>query len=283
MADPHPTTSPNARPDFGRELDPDAAAEPLELWVRAIAPPDSLADLRCVRLEFSSRGDRVAARLLLPTHVEAPFPLILLQHGAGGAKDADYLDFTAGPWVRGGAAVASIDFPLHGERYSAKLTSRLLDGLAADRKRSLVPEPRLWTEFVSQAVHDLQRALDSLSGLPEIDSTRIAYASFSLGTIIGGTFLGIDPRPRAAALAIGGGGFGPKQVDPVEHIGRFAPRPLLMVNATRDERIPRRSTEALFAAAGEPKRLEWFEASHQGLPGRALKSMWIFLKENLDL
>ena len=87
---------------------------------------------------------------------------------------------------------------------------------------------------------------------------------------------------RAAALAIGGGGIGPEAADPARHIARFAPRPLLFVNATRDERIPRERAEALHAAAAEPKQVLWFECGHRDLPGRALKAMWQFLAPHLE-
>ncbi len=255
-------------------FDPDPS-EPLSLWLRPARSEDAW---RRLDFELSSRGDRVPGRLLLPPSGEGPFPLVLLQHGAGGSKDAPYLDATAGPWVRGGAAVASIDFPLHGERANPKFAARLLSG-----ERSGNGAGELAVEFARQAVVDLRRTLDALQPLPEIDAGRIAYAGFSLGTLLGATFCACDPRPRAAALAIGGGGFGAPEVDPARHIGGFAPRPLLFVNATRDETISRRSAEALFAAAGEPKEIQWFDATHAELPGAALKAMWLFLRHHLDL
>ena len=68
------------------------------------------------------------------------------------------------------------------------------------------------------------------------------------------------------------------------YIGRFAPRPLLFVNAGRDGTIPRTASEALFAAAADPKEILWFEeATHQRLPGVALKAMWQFLRPHLEL
>jgi hypothetical protein len=134
-----------------------------------------------------------------------------------------------------------------------------------------------------QAVIDLRRSLDAAASLPALDSRRIAYAAVSLGSIIGATFCGVDPRPCAAALALGGGGLGPPETDPVRHIGRFAPRPLLFVGARHDQTIPRAATEALFAAAGEPKQLLWFDATHTALPGKALKAMWHFLRAQLRI
>jgi dienelactone hydrolase len=258
------------------------SGEPLELLVRETAPPARIPEARCLGVEFTSRGDRVPGRLLLPLTASEPPPVVILQHGAHGSKEADYLDVSAGPWVQRGAAVASIDFPLHGERASEKLSQRVLETLAPDRGSDPLGA-RLWVEFVHQAVIDLRRTLDALEQMADVDARRTTYAGFSLGTILGVPFCAADPRPRAAALAIGGGGFGPPEVDPVRHVGRIAPRPVLFVNATRDERIPRAAAEALHEAARDPKHVYWFEATHSELPGVALKAMWTFLASHLEI
>lgn len=256
-------------------------SEPLDLWIGDATPAASLPDLRRQRFEYASRGDRVPGRLLLPESGRGPFPLILLQHGAGGSKESPYLDAAAGAWVRGGAAVASIDFPLHGERASAKLTAELLRGLGGATPGSCGDALR--RGLAAQAISDLRRALDALAANRALDASRVAYAGFSMGAILGALFCGADPRPRAAALALGGGGLGPPELDPVHHIGRFAPRPILFVNATQDAIVPRSAAEALHAAAGEPKEVLWFETDHGGLRGAALKAMWRFLKPPLGL
>lgn len=260
----------------------DSSDEPLGLWQREIAPPAEAGDLRAALFEYSSRGARVPGRLLLPPAGEGPFPLVVLQHGARGAKDAEYMVPVAAPWVRGGAAVASIDLPLHGERRNAKLTGLLLAALGLEGR----PSPAARTilgEFMRQAVLDLRRLLDAAGQLAGVDARNTAYAGLSLGAIVGATYCAHDPRPKAAALALGGGGFGGPTADPVLHVGRIAPRPLLFVNATRDETVPRTATEALYAAAGDPKEIHWFDAGHLDLPGRAMKTMWIFLRGQLGL
>ncbi len=267
---------------FERDLD-----EPLATHTRQVETPRVFGNARCLRFEFSSRGDRVPGRLLLPATGSKPPPLILLQHGLGGSKEAAYMD-AAAPWVLGGAAVASLDFPLHGERRSSKLSAQFAEGLDFSRAEVTPPEnpgvsELLWIEFTRQAVLDLRRCLDALTHLPDIDASRVVYAGFSLGAIVGSIFCGVDDRPAAAALALAGGGFGPAEIDPCRHIGKVTPRPLLFVNARRDERVPKRATEALFDAAADPKSIEWFDADHQGLPGRALKTMWEFLRAHLGL
>jgi dienelactone hydrolase len=238
------------------------------------------AVFRELSFELSSLGDRVPGRLLLPVQRQGPVPLVIAQHGAGGAKDAEYMNTACLPWVRGGAAVASIDFPLHGERASAKLSQRIL-GLFEPRPGLAPFEAELWISFVRQAVIDLRRTLDALAQLRELDAGRVGYAGFSLGTVLGVPFCAEDPRIRVAALAIGGGGIGPVASDPVGHIPRFAPRPVLLVSAERDETIPRESAEALHEAARRPKEVLWFDCTHSELPGAALKAMWRFLEHHL--
>ncbi|MGI9589785.1 MAG: alpha/beta hydrolase [Myxococcota bacterium] len=256
--------------------------EPLGLWQRSVAAPGDAADLRVRLFEYSSRGARVPGRLLLPAEGDGPFPLVVLQHGARGSKDAAYMLPVAAPWARAGAAVASIDLPLHGERRNAKLSGLLLGALGLEGRPT--PAGRtILDEFVRQAVCDLRRLVDVAAALPQVDGERVVFAGLSLGSIVGATYVAHDPRPRAAALALGGGGFGGPDTDPTHHVHRIAPRPLLFVNATRDETVPRSATEALYDAACEPKEIHWFDSGHQDLPGKALKTMWQFLRGHLEL
>ena len=179
--------------------------------------------------------------------------------------------------------MASIDFPLHGERADAKFSGRLAAAEATNAGSApRSDDRRLWVEFARQAVSDLRRAVDALLSLPSLDG-RVAYAAFSLGAIIGTVYCASDPRPCAAALALAGGNLGPPEVDPCSHVARISPRPILFVNATRDETIPRKATEALYDRALDPKRIEWFDAGHTDLPGIALKEMWLFLRDQLGL
>jgi dienelactone hydrolase len=254
--------------------------EPLGLWSRAGRALPAHADLRTLAFEFSSRGDRVPGRVLLPPGGKGPFPVVLLQHGASGAKDAPYMDAVAAPWARGGVAVVSIDFPLHGERASAKLGGLLRAGLGLDPGDGPLAAG-IAGEFLRQAVLDLRRCLDALGALDAVDSGRIAYAGLSLGAIVGATFCALDPRPCAAALALAGAHRGASDLDPRHHVGRIAPRPVLFVNATRDAVVSRECAERLHAAANEPREVLWFDSGHTDLPGLALRAMWHFLRRNL--
>ncbi len=264
----------------------EAFAAPLGTRLTRRKAPAGFEDFPCQRFEFNSRGDRVPGRLILPAESGEPRPLILLQPGAGADKDAAVLEMAV-PWVRGGAAVATIDIPLHGERTSAKFSERLLKTLAdiyQSRTAEINPNDlALVEEFIHQATCDLTRGLDALDQHPDIDTAKCAYVGFSLGGALGAIFAARDPRPGAVALAISGGGCGPAHLDPAQHVAGIAPRPLLLVRATRDEVVAREFSQALFDAAGEPKELAEFDATHKTLPGEALELIWHFCAKAIGL
>jgi dienelactone hydrolase len=55
--------------------------------------------------------------------------------------------------------------------------------------------------------------------------------------------------------------------DTGKHVAAVSPRPVLIIGARNDERMPEGQTVALFDAAGEPKMLRWTEGRHVE-PGR---------------
>ncbi len=197
--------------------------EPLGLWVRKGFRIAAHPGLRTHELEFASRGDRVTGRLILPAQGGGPYPLVLAQHALGDSA-AGLLETIGTSWALAGAAVAAVDFPLHGARADQKLLGLLGDGCHRDPRRAV-----LAAEFVQQAVIDLERALDALATTAWIDAERIAYVGFGLGGQVGSAFCALDPRPAAAALAPGvraGLAAGP---DPARYLARIAPRPVLRV------------------------------------------------------
>ncbi len=203
--------------------------EPLGLWVRKGARIAAHPGLRTQELEFSSRGDRVTGQLILPAQGGGPHPLVLVQHALGDSA-AGVLAALGPSWALAGAAVAAVDFPLHGARADQKLLRVLTDGRAGDPRRAL-----LAAEFAQQAVIDLERALDALAATEWIDAERIAYVGFGLGGQIGSAFCALDARPAAAALAPGVGAALAGGPDPAHYLGRIAPRPVLQVDESPAE------------------------------------------------
>lgn len=263
------------------ELQLATPSEPLGLWSRRATPPAAYPDLQARHLEFSSRGDRVAGRLLLPAATPGPLPAVLLQHDARDSAHSPTLTAAGGRWARRGLAVASIDFPLHRARAESKLCDLLLDEAAEGHDGTA--RRALAVEFTRQAVIDLQRALDALSALDAVDAERVAFAGFGLGARIGTAFCALDSRPRATALALGGADGGPAGADPTQYAAGIAPGPLLLIDAARDSMGPRSAADALYAAAAEPKQRLRVDAGHDLLSDAALKAMGEFLARHLEL
>jgi len=53
-----------------------------------------------------------------------------------------------------------------------------------------------------------------------------------------------------------------RRFSPDVWVGRVAPRPVVMVNAADDERLPREAVLALYDSARAPKRLIWLPGKH---------------------
>jgi fermentation-respiration switch protein FrsA (DUF1100 family) len=122
----------------------------------------------------------------------------------------------------------------------------------------------------------------------------------------GAVLAGIDPRPQVWALQAGTTRFSdwflyatPKTgrlegdekqkfidelapLDPVKYIGRIAGKPLFLQFARKDVHVPKAKAEEFFAAAGEPKKIEWYEGGH-GLEPKATEDRKAWLTEQLKL
>jgi hypothetical protein len=134
-------------------------------------------------------------------------------------------------------------------------------------------------------------AIDYLRARPDVDSTRIELVGASFGAPFAAMTAALDtrvsrlwlvhgagepytllehnlqssiswkvPRAMVAALAnvlAAGPRFAPERWVPL-----VSPRPVIMINATEDERLPRASIETLHNSAREPKEVIWFPGMH---------------------
>jgi pimeloyl-ACP methyl ester carboxylesterase len=251
--------------------------EPLGLWMRRVPPPEPAPHVRAYRLEFSSRGDRVSGRLWLPRNRAGESPLILLQPPGESAAETVSLERVGGAWTERGVAVATIDLPLRGARSDPKLSGLVGTPFEPGSMAEATP---LRFELARQAIVDLERVLDAACSLDAIDRDRIAFVGLGLGALLGAAFCALDPRPRAAALVGAGAGLAARAVDPGTYIGRFAPKPLLLLGATEGP-PDRQAAEALRAAAGDPVEQRWLDGSPD--LESSLASCWDFLATALRL
>ena len=242
------------------------------------------------RLRYTGGGSaRVPAYLFEPRARDGVGPALILQHGANTSKEDFYIQAPARRWAAAGWTVLAIDLAEHGER----VTGPPLEGMA---RRRLIMQPA----FVEQGVADLEQGVDLLAETPGVDPSRIAFAGFSLGGMLGTVFTAREPRIRAVAIVIAGSfahtrywergaseaererrRAAAQATDPVFFAGAIAPRPFLMVNTEADPVFPRDAVLTLFEAAREPKELRWHPGTHHQWGGAVYKDVWEFLERHL--
>ena len=200
-----------------------------------------------------------------------PAPLVLILGGhATGREAATLIPDTEG------RVIVALSYPYAGPH----------------RMRGL--EVLRWAPAIRQALLDtppaIQLALDWLLEQPWVDGTEVHGIGASLGTPFMTVAAALDPRITALWSVHGAGrsqtllahnaresvpaplaplaGYlsdiivaGP-WLTPERWVGRVAPRPFTMLNATDDERLPRPAIEALYDAASEPKSITWLPGKH---------------------
>ncbi|MFO0969863.1 MAG: dienelactone hydrolase family protein [Gemmataceae bacterium] len=260
-----------------RVLAEDAAPKP-DAVVRAVAPyafahakpldakEESLDEAKMhtrLRVEFNGiRDDRVPAYLYVPKG-KGPFPAILLQYGIGGNKKTDYIVAIGKQFADHGYVVLTIDSPNCGERRGKDKERGLFGALGSDE--------------ISHYCGDYSRAVDLLAARPEVDKERLGFVGISWGAVTGITYCAHDPRIKAVGSMVGGGNFlglynaksaekaardPSKSTDPVFHVARIAPRPLLFINVTKDQLMMKPWAESLHKAAGPGAKVVWIETDH---------------------
>jgi hypothetical protein len=239
--------------------------------VTSDAAPDPAYRLERVVLTTST-GRRVSCALRSPAREKAAAPRlgVVLLGGIGTGRRAATLvapDF--------GGLILSCDYPWRDPSTLSPL--RFIGALPAIRSEVL---------GTPQA---LRVAASYLLSRPDVDRARLAGVGASLGVPIVSAWASRDGRVAAVALVMGGADLGEvlaanlggqvrvralrrpvaallawllRPLEPARTVGRIAPRPVLVVGALGDERIPHRSTTLLYAAAREPKAMQWFGGRH---------------------
>jgi dienelactone hydrolase len=250
-----------------------------------LAPLDATGEHTRYNLSyFSVHDQRVTAILSIPKRFAPPYPAVLLMHGSGGHKDADYIKTVSYELTKQGFATLSIDSQYRGDRKRADIVGELLN-----------PDSFRMRDAWVQTVVDLCRGVDYLASRSDIDSSKIGYLGFSMGGMLGACLGGVEPRVSCFLLAVPGGGlvkiaqeldkhpalkkYWPvtltpevmKRVeefatvcDPVHFVGKILPRPLLIIVAKHDELIPPEASQTLVDAAHakEGENVKRMETGH---------------------
>jgi dipeptidyl aminopeptidase/acylaminoacyl peptidase len=233
----------------------------------------------------STRGVRVSAHLY---RTAAPssrqWPTVILLHGGGPAgKDNPNVQLLSPLIARAGLNVLAIDMQNFGERSSDLLTTFT----EQEKHDRLYNQPPVYLAWVTQTVKDVSRAFDFLVEQRSADARRIALIGISRGAILAAIAGAADRRLAAVALLYGGHfdalerGHLPAAC-PANYIGRISPRPLLMINGTRDtDMIKETSVEPLQRLAKQPKLILWAETGHQLPTEEHRSSLLRWLQESL--
>jgi predicted esterase len=230
---------------------------------------DLMDDIKQVQFAFELGGERVPGLMYLPTQVEAPLPLVLIQHPGMSSKDDYFVADSAKMWARRGWACAGIDAPLHGDR-------RDHDPMALFRDRSQFPA------VTAQFAAELSAAIDLLAGAYSIDLNRLGFVGFSLGSMLGVPAVARDGRFKVAAFCLVGEG---GMVGLAEGVGSDVPGlrnvAVRIVGKLNDELIPREATEALYNALAGTKDIVWLPGGHFEIGPDVIRASGDWLKAHL--
>lgn len=153
-----------------------------------------------------------------------------------------------------------------------------------------------------QQVVELRQAMDLLLTQPGVDPARLAFVGHDFGAMYGVLMGSADPRPTCYVLMAGTPRFPdwylyyPRlegearqayqermaPLDPIHHVARLAPAPLLFQFATDDPHVPTERAQAFYDAAHEPKQIQWYDAGH-GLNEQAAQARIAWLAGQLNL
>lgn len=191
----------------------------------------------------------------------------------------------------------SLDAAYHGERAAGK---KPMYGTTFHRLR----------DGYMQTVVDYRRAVDYLETRSDIDSRRVTLIGLSMGAIIGAVLGGVETRIKCPVLLVGGADRGmmsrlsqievwkkvraenPKldfdeisrimaPADALNFVDKISPRPVLMINGTKDDIVPVEANKLLHKTAREPKKIVWLESGHSLPRAQTLPIIFAWFEKHL--
>jgi uncharacterized protein len=148
---------------------------------------------------------------------------------------------------------------------------------------------------------ELRRAFDFLLSQPGVDPKRLGYVGEDAGGSYGSVLAGVDRRARTYVLVSSWPSFANiiglylgspsdkflpyfQDIDPIKFIPKAAPASLFFQFAKHDEFVLTESLANQFYSAGsQPKKIEWYDDSHNLLSGTVLKARQAWLIDQLKL
>ena len=216
----------------------------------------------------SSNGTRTGGELMIPAAGGRLHPALLILGGLRtGSGTLDYMGSARD------IVILALDYPYGGKK----------EKMGAWEFVRAVPRIR---RAVLDTPAAMMTAVDYLLERDDVDPARITVIGGSLGAFFVPAHAAIDDRTAAAVMIYGAGDIESilaesedvplllrrpaawlaavllAPVEPLKYAADISPRPLLMVSAIGDERIPPRCSRLLHDAARQPKSVEWLDTGH---------------------
>jgi len=248
---------------------------------------ENLGGFRAEKVQITGlRGERIPLRIILPRDSpHSRYRCVVFLYGIG--QNMRFFEKIAPIFAARGVAMAMPEQFDRGERRGHG--TGMWQKAAAFRARA------------SRIVPETRRVVDYLAQRADIDLEAIDFIGVSYGGIMGCAVLAHEPRLRCGTLIMAGGDFRKlltsmasrhysesailwpaaaeaaawfvSPFDPLHYIGKVAPRPLLFLNVEDDELIDRACTQALFDAAGKPKKEIWYGVAHDAITEETVRQM----------
>ena len=209
-------------------------------------------------VDLASGREHVPAIWLTPSGDE-PAPAALLLHGFSSSKERMAQAMGRALLARGVGSL-SLDLPFHGEREGAD--------------REIPRNPLALVAAWKTAIAEARAAIAWLAEQPDTSPDRIGIVGYSLGGFLALMTAAEEARVRVIAMAAAGdlpdrtpyAALVRGLVDPLRAVRQLEGRPLLLVNGKRDTTTRPEQAKRLYAAAGEPKTMLWYEGGHWPSP-----------------
>lgn len=264
-------------------------AAPLDVGAPAKAAPSQTGDVRVRQISYAQLdGSRNDATLVLPpSGHRGPSPAILFLHWYEPPRPtSNRTEFLAEAIDLAGSGVVSllVDTPWTAEAWFPK----------RDASRDY--------EFTIQMAKDVRRALDVVLAQPGIDRARVAVVGHDFGAMWGALAAAADPRVTHFVYMAGTRSFTdwylftPKKegadkdafvaklapLDPIAHLAKIAPRPVLLQFGTKDPFVKNEAADAMAVAVTGPKTVKTYEFEHE-LTYQARLDRMAWLRERFRL
>ncbi|HUF66416.1 MAG TPA: dienelactone hydrolase family protein, partial [Gemmatimonadaceae bacterium] len=190
-----------------------------------------------VSFDAAYGGERMGVVLFIPKRTRGRHQTVLVMGGSNylytrtdSAINTRLVDFI----IKSGRIVA---WPIYKGMFERNM------GLATDSPQ----ETSAYRDLMVMMVKDTRRTFDYLATRSDVDSTRVAYMGYSFGGRVSPPHLAMEPRFRAAVLAVAGLKMerARPEVDPINFLPAVR-LPLLMLNARYDFYFPIETSQRPF-------------------------------------